>query len=121
MTPLTPCGSISVTVYNSAIISYGKRERKNADWYEANWEEMESVTEAKRKALLEYKAVPSPGTLHALRNAKKNAQKTARHCANIYWLKLCNSIQTAADTGDARGMYEGIKKAIGPPSQRPPP
>ena len=102
------------SVYNSAIISYGKRERKNADWYEANWEEMESVTEAKRKALLAYKAAPSPGTLQALRNAKKNAQKTARHCANIYWLNLCNSIQTAADTGDARGMYEGIKKAIGP-------
>ncbi|GAA6105796.1 zinc finger protein 2 homolog isoform X1 [Tachysurus ichikawai] len=41
-------------VYNTAITSYGK-ESKNTNWYEANWEEMEPMTEAKRKALLAYK------------------------------------------------------------------
>ncbi|GAA6107151.1 uncharacterized protein LOC118407100 [Tachysurus ichikawai] len=101
-------------VYNSAITAYGKKESKNTDWYEANWEEMEPVTEAKRKALLAYKAVSSPGTLQALRTARKNAQQTARHCANTYWLKLCNSIQIAAETGYARG----IKKATGPPTSK---
>ena len=35
-------------------------------------------------------------------------------CYNTYWLNLCTSIQTAAETGNARGMYEGIKKATGP-------
>ena len=100
-------------MYNSAITAYGKKESKNTDWYEANWKMMEPVTEAKRKALLAYKAVSSPGTLQALRSARKNAQQTARHCANTYWLNLCTSIQTAAETGDARGMYEGIKRAIG--------
>ncbi|CAM4379955.1 unnamed protein product [Leuciscus chuanchicus] len=49
-------------MYNAAIAAYGKEERKNADWYEAHWEEMESMTEAKRKALLAYKASPGqPG------------------------------------------------------------
>jgi hypothetical protein len=105
-------------MYNSAITAYGKKERKNTDWYEANWEAMEPVTEAKRKALLAYKAAPSPSTLQALRTARNNAQRTARHCVNAYWLNLCTSIQTAADTGDARGMYEGIKKATGPPSSK---
>jgi len=105
-------------VYNSAITAYGKKEHKNTDWYEASWEEMEPVTEAKRKANLAYKAAPSIGTLQALRTARKNAQQTARHCANTYWLNLCTSIQIAAETGDARGMYEGIKKATGPPTSK---
>ncbi|KAL0173433.1 hypothetical protein M9458_029401, partial [Cirrhinus mrigala] len=85
-----------------------------ANWYEAHWEEMEPVTETKRKALLAYKASPCPSTLKALRATSKNSQQTARHCTKAYWLNLCSSIQTAADAGDARGMYKGIKKAIGP-------
>lgn len=38
----------------------------------------------------------------------------ARHCANEYWQELSETIQTAAISGNARGMYDGIKRAIGP-------
>lgn len=102
------------TVYSTAINVYGKKERKNADWFEEHWAEMEPVTERKRKALLAYKASPSPTTLAALRAARKTSRQTARQCANTYWLNLCKSIQAASDTGNVRGMYEGIKKATGP-------
>ena len=45
----------------------------------------------------------------------KKAQETARHCANTYWLQLCQSIHTSSDTEQIiRGMYDKIKKAIGP-------
>ena len=108
-------------VYSAAVTAYGKKARKNADWFEAYWEEMEPVTEAKRKALLAYKTTPSPSTLADLKAARKASQQTTRHCANTYWLNLCSSIQTAADTGNARGMYEGTKKATGPaPSKSAP-
>ena len=108
-------------VYSAAITAYGKKARKNADWFEAHWEGMEPVTWAKRKALLAYKTTPSPSTLADLKVARKASQRTARHCANTYWLNLCSSIQTAADTGNARGMYEGIRKATGPaPSKSAP-
>ena len=40
--------------------------------------------------------------------------RTARCCANDYWLKLCESIQNSVDSGNVRGMYDGIKKAVGP-------
>ena len=99
------------STYTSAITAHGKKEHKNADWYEAHWEEMEPVTEEKRKALLAYKAEPGPSTLAALRAARKKSQQTARHCADTYWPNLCNNIQRAADFGDARGMYAGINKA----------
>ncbi|XP_047490320.1 uncharacterized protein LOC125039959 [Penaeus chinensis] len=101
------------SIYSAAISAYGKKEHKNADWFKAHWDRMEPVVEAKGKTLLAYKNAPNPTTLTALRVARKTSQQTARHCANTYWLNLCSRIQLAADI-DARGMYEGIKKATGP-------
>ena len=102
------------TVYTSALTAFGKRERRNADWYEAHWEEIQPVTKAKREALLAFKQNPCPSTRDALRAARNKAQQTARRCANDYWLNLCHKIQSAADMGNARGMYDGIKTATGP-------
>ena len=75
---------------------------------------MVPVIETKREALLAYKHNPCEKTLSALRSARSIAQRTARCCANDYWLKLCESIQNSADCGNVRGMYDGIKKAVGP-------
>ena len=96
--------------------SFGKKERKNADWSEACWEEMQPVTEAKRKAMLAHKQNPSPSTRDALRAARSKAQQTARRCANEYWQNICAKIQLAADCGHSNGTYEGIKTATGPTS-----
>ena len=83
-------------VYSAAITAYRKKARKNTDWFDAHWEEIEPVTEAKRKALLAYKATPSPSTLADLKAARKASHHTARH-------------------------YEDIKKATGPaPSKSAP-
>ena len=38
--------------------------------------------------------------------------------ANDFWLQLCNHIQVCADTGNLKGMYDGIKQAIGPMQSR---
>ncbi|KAK2555651.1 Craniofacial development protein 2 [Acropora cervicornis] len=103
-------------IYDSAMSTFGKKERKNADWLEAHWDKMEPVTEAKRKALLDYKQNPCPSTRDALKAARSKAQQTARRCANKYWHTLCAKIQSAADCGYTRGMYEGIKAATGPTS-----
>ena len=39
------------------------------------------------------------------------AQRTARRCANNYWLTRCQRIHLSPDTGN---MYDGTKKAVGP-------
>ena len=75
---------------------------------------MEHVIDAKRSALITFKSDPSQTNKTALRAARNIAQQTARHCANNYWLQLCQSIQTSSDTEHIRGMYDGIKKATGP-------
>ena len=71
------------------------------------------MTEAKKKALLTYKRNPSSSTHDACRPTRINVQQTAHHCTKGYWLKLCSKIQNAADTGNAKEMDYGIKKATG--------
>ena len=78
------------------------------------WEELEPLTEAMRKALLEYKNNLTPRTLNILHTAINTAQQATRRCLEEYWLNLCNNIQLAADIGNVRRMYEGIKEAAGP-------
>ncbi|XP_022093240.1 uncharacterized protein LOC110980661 [Acanthaster planci] len=79
---------------------------------------MEPLIKTKPEALMKYKREPSARNLAALRSGRNNAQRTARHCANQYWLNLCRSIQEAADRGNTRGVYEGMRKAFGPTARK---
>ncbi|XP_067912972.1 uncharacterized protein [Heterodontus francisci] len=98
-------------IYDSAMTTYGKREKQNADWFQSHFEELEA---AKRIALLNYKKASSELTSVALKVARRTEQRTARRCANDYWQHLCSRSQLASDTRDIRGMYDGIKRAFGP-------
>ena len=98
------------SVHHAAVDTFGKQKRRSPDWFEAKATQIIPIIEANRSALIRYKQLPTRNNLLALR--------TARRCANEYWVELSNSIQQAADTGNARGMYEGIKKALGPTSSK---
>ena len=105
-------------VYNAAMSTFGKKTSKSADWFEAHSEEMTPVIEAKRNALTAYKANPSEQNLQILRAARSKVQLCARQCANDYWLQLCSQIQIAADTGNIKALYDGIKQALGPTQKK---
>ena len=96
------------TIHSTAQSIFGKKERQNPDWYNESLPVMEPAINAKRDALMNYKREPSNNNLAALRSARNEAQRTARHC---------HSIQEAADRGNTRGVYEGMKKALGPSAQ----
>ncbi|KAL0195112.1 hypothetical protein M9458_008684, partial [Cirrhinus mrigala] len=102
------------TVYKVASDTFGKKVKKSEDWFEAGIEVLEPAITAKRATLLEHKRQPSARTMAAFREARNNTKRIARKCANDYWLKLCSDIQTSADCGNIRAMYEGMKKAFGP-------
>ena len=55
-----------------------------------------------------------PSSLEALWEARRCAKEKFKNCASNYWMNLCAEIQSAADTGNLRGMFEGITKPIGP-------
>ena len=90
------------------------RSSTSHDWFEANSTVMSPVTDAQLAALAEYKHTHSERNLQILRTARSKAQQTARRCANDYWTELSENIQSAPITGNIRGMYDGIKKALGP-------
>ena len=73
-----------------------------------------STIEDKRRALAAYKACPSEYKLQALRLAHSKVQQAPRRCSNDYWLQLCSQLQIAADTGNIKGMYDGIKQGLSP-------
>ena len=75
---------------------------------------MTPIIEAKRAALAEYKRTPSERNLQILRLVRCKAHQIARCCANAYWTELSENTQFSAITGNMRGMYDGIKKALGP-------
>ena len=100
------------TMYRTALATFGKRSSKSHDWFEVKSAVMTPVNEAKRAALAEYNRPPSD--LQILRIARSKAQQTAWRCANEYWTELSENIQSAAITGNIRGMYDGIRKAVGP-------
>ena len=105
---------IRETVHSTAMRVFGRKQTKNNDWFEANSAILTPAIEERRSAHLEYKRSPSQRNLQEYRSAKSKVQRLARQCANDYWLQLCQSIQLSADTGNIRGIYDGIKKAMGP-------
>ena len=72
------------------------------------------VIEEKRSAHLQYINLQNSKNLQALKDAKKKVQQTARRCANEFWVELSQKIQFDANTGNIRGIYDDIKKAMGP-------
>ncbi|TWW71519.1 hypothetical protein D4764_16G0000160 [Takifugu flavidus] len=102
------------TIHRSALAVFGKKLRRSNDWFEANASVLTPILEQKRIALTNYKCTPNDKTLRALRSSRKILQQTSRRCANSYWLQLCSNIQSAADSGNAKGMHNGIKKVLGP-------
>ena len=102
------------TMHRTALATFGKNTSKSHDWFKAKSAEMTPIIEAKRAALTEYKRSPSEKNLQILRAARSKVKHTARRCANDYWTELSETIQTAAINGNIRGMYEGIKTAMGP-------
>ena len=102
------------TMHRTSLDAFGRKTSKTHDWFDTKSTEMRPVIEARRTALIVYKQSPSESNPQILRAARSKVQQTARRCANEYWTQLSQDIQTAAITVNTRGMYDGIKKALGP-------
>ena len=108
----TKWNTLCNATYKAAVEAYGRKIRKTADWYEANVNVTEHLTAAIKSALIQYKKNPIIKNLVSLQEAKRKSKQLARRCANEYWMKLSFSNEEAFNTGNARGMYKGIKQEL---------
>ena len=74
--------SLRTSIYSAAVLKYDKRQRKNADWFEANITKMEPVLNKKRTALINYKRDPSKKNLQALL-AARCSQALRKHSSSF--------------------------------------
>ena len=102
------------TIHHIALAIFGKKTSKLHDWYEAKSSEMTPVIEAKQAALAKYKQSPTKQNLQTLRAARSKVQCIVRCCAKEYWTEHSEMIKMAAVMSNIRGMYDGIKKVLGP-------
>lgn len=102
------------SMYSVSLEVLGVRKRKNQDWFEENAAILSPLLEDKRAAVVKYRKAATRSNLSALRSKRNAFLSAARDCANKFWNDLCNDIQVRAECGDIKGMYDGIKRAIGP-------
>ena len=105
--------NLKKAIHSTGLNTFGKRKRKDPDWYAASLETMEPVVEKKRLASMRMKSRPTRNALDELRACRAETQRTARECAKKYWESLCERIELARDRGDAQSMYSAIKEATG--------
>ena len=89
-----------------------------------HWHQLDMILfrRAALKNVLHIRSLPQCGLHHRpLIVVLQDQAEPARRCANEYWTQLSHDIQTAAITGNSRGLYDGIKKAIVLPRARRPP
>ena len=96
-----------------AALGRGKELQQN-DWYHSSSARLDPLIEAKHTAVQAYKDKPSPESLNTLMSTRSDIQTEVWASINEYWTALCRTIQQAVDTGNVKGMYDGIKKATGP-------
>ena len=98
------------SIYQNALESFGKKKHTNKNWFEENINVLLPLIKIKRQAHVDYQHDPSSTSLKRLREARKTFRKTARKCANEFWLKTSAGIQAAADRGDTKSVYDGIRQ-----------
>ena len=106
--------SLKSTMHKCALATFGRKKAKSSDWFDAKSKTLAPYIDRKRQMQLKYKQNPSAHNLSLLREARKEAQRVVRQCANEYWVELSQRIENASATGNIRAMYEGIKVATGP-------
>ena len=106
--------SLKSAMHSCALATFGKKKTKSSDWFEAKSKILNPIIEKKRQIQCDYNKHPSSENLCKLRQARNEAKKLVRRCANDYWVELSQHIENASATGNIRAMYEGIKTATGP-------
>ncbi|XP_063590147.1 uncharacterized protein LOC134767028 [Penaeus indicus] len=110
--------TLRTSMMEAALESFGKSRPPKEDWMAEFAITLDPLLEAKSEAHRVHNNRPTRASHRALRAAQSELQRTSRACANQFWNTLCDEIQTAADMGNQRKLYQCLRKAIGPTTKR---
>jgi len=105
-------------VTDSDVIAFGRPSRKQPHWFRDSADLLLPALEAKRKVRAMVRAHDTRTARLRLTTAKRDMQRLTCAALHRCWTNLSQRIQCCADTGDLRGMYQSIKEAIGPTSEK---
>ena len=109
---------LKTALHDAAVESFGIKRLPRKDRMAENADILEPLLSIKNKAHKNHINKPTRSTNTKLKEACCQFQKAARSCANNHCNILCDEIQQAADVGDLREMYRGLRKATGPSAKK---
>ncbi|KAK0136675.1 hypothetical protein N1851_027148 [Merluccius polli] len=103
----------SVTT-KAAFSTFGKLSRSQPDWFKAHASLLLPAIASKRSARLSCLQHNTRSNKAAWKQACRNVQKATRTAMQDYWNTLCDRIESCASSGNIRGVFLGLKEALGP-------
>ena len=74
--------SLKAAMHKYALATFGRKNTKSSDWFEAKSKLLNPVLENERQKQCDYNKYPSKQNLCKLRQARKEAKQMVRRCAN---------------------------------------
>ena len=87
--------------------------RSQPDWFRTHVSLLLPAIDL-RSARLSYLQHNTRSNKAALKQACCNVQRVTRTAMQAYWSTLCDRIESSASNGKIRGVFEGLKEALGP-------
>ena len=102
------------TVYEVSKDTLGHVERKHADWFDENDEELCELIAARNQARNEMLNRNTRSIKNKFRQCSRLLQKKCRELKNDWWQSKAAELQVLADMNDTRGFHQGLKAVWGP-------
>ena len=96
-------------VMGSAVSAFGRRQKRQPNWFRESANVLIPAVEARREARLQLKTQNTRAAKAILLTAKANVQWLFRAALRDFWTKITTEVQRCSEVGDLRGVYNGIE------------
>jgi len=97
----------------AAFSIFRKCFRLQPDWFKTHASLLLPTVDSKRSVRLSYLQHNTHSNRGALKQACHNVQQVTCTPMQAYWSTLCDRITSSVSTGNIRGVFKGVKKALG--------
>lgn len=107
------------TIWEVSESTLGYAEKKCADWFDENDDELSRLFEERNQARIEMLNRNTRSIRAKYKNSSRLLQKRCRELKNQWWQSKAAELQELADMNDIRGFHQGLKAVWGPRTSYP--